>query len=58
MERLLFNPNEAAAILGMGRSRVYDLMRSGALKSVKVGRSRRIHRDAIEAFIKSLTEQA
>ena len=53
MEKLLLRPSEAAAHLSIGRSKVYELMRLGQLRSVKIGRvpayptgsPRRLHRD-------------
>ena len=42
MEKLLLSPAEAAAHLSIGRSKVYELMRLGQLRSVKIGASRRI----------------
>jgi excisionase family DNA binding protein len=40
--RLLYRPEEAAAVLGLGRTKVYELMASGELRSVKVGGARRV----------------
>ena len=34
MDKLLLTPMEAADMLGVGRSKVYELMRAGALGSV------------------------
>jgi excisionase family DNA binding protein len=38
MNKLLYRPKEAAQMLGIGRDKLYDLMRSGRLRSVKNGR--------------------
>ncbi len=38
---------QASAFLRLGRSRVYELMGSGELPSVRIGRSRRIPRRAL-----------
>lgn len=35
MEQLLYRPKEAAQALGIGRATLYDLLRSGRLRSVK-----------------------
>jgi excisionase family DNA binding protein len=45
---LLYPPAEAAKLLGISRARVYTLLESGALQSIHIGRSRRIHRSEIE----------
>lgn len=50
MEALLLTVNEAAAVLRVSRSTAYGLVRSGKLKSIEVGRSRRIPRHALYEF--------
>jgi excisionase family DNA binding protein len=42
---------EAAQLLGIGRSLVYDLIREGRLRSVKVGSRRIIPLTAIDDFL-------
>jgi len=54
--RLLLRPEEAARVLGLGRTKVYDLMRSGALRSVKVGNSRRVSMAALAEFVDQLDQ--
>lgn len=49
--RLLLRPEDAAYMLSLSRTTVYGLLRSGALRSVKVGGLRRIPVDALEEFI-------
>jgi excisionase family DNA binding protein len=55
MQALLHTPEETAEILSIGRSRVFDLLRKGSLRSVKIGASRRIPDSAITEFIESLS---
>ena len=50
----LFTPIQTAKILGISRSQVYNLMSSGALHSVHIGRSRRIAQSHVQQFIDSL----
>ncbi len=57
IERLLLTPEEAAQILNVGRSKVYELVRSGALFSVKIGACRRIPVDALHDYVGSLTHE-
>ena len=57
-EKLLLTPLEAAALLGIGRTKVYALITSGKLASVRIDTSRRIPRAAIEAFVAALTVAA
>jgi excisionase family DNA binding protein len=52
--RRLLSVQEAAGELGIGRSLIYELLFSGALRSVKIGRRRLVPREAIEAFIADL----
>ncbi|MGP4014016.1 helix-turn-helix domain-containing protein [Streptomyces sp. 4N124] len=52
--RLLYTPEEAAEVLSYGRSTVYELMAEGSLKYVKRGRSRRIRRSDLEAYVNGL----
>ncbi|KAB1983470.1 helix-turn-helix domain-containing protein [Streptomyces triticiradicis] len=53
-DQLLYTPEAAAEVLSFGRSTVYELMAEGLLKYVKRGRSRRIRRSDLEAFVNSL----
>lgn len=55
MDKLLLTPPEAATILGVGRTKLYELLRSGALDSIRIGASRRIPAPAVEAFVAALT---
>jgi len=51
---LLFTADQVSALLGIGRSRVFDLIRQGALRSVKVGASRRISARALCEYVTEL----
>jgi len=46
---------EAAALLGVGRTTVYELIRSGELPSIRIRRGRRVTRAAIEAYLADRT---
>jgi excisionase family DNA binding protein len=48
---VLLTPAEAAAILKIGRSKLYELMARGAINSVKLGRCRRFRRSDLDRFI-------
>jgi excisionase family DNA binding protein len=54
VERELLSPVEAAHVLGMGRTKVYELIQTGAIQSMKIGKSRRIPRREIDRYIESL----
>jgi excisionase family DNA binding protein len=49
--KLLYTPLEAAAALAISRSSLYELLRTGALRSVHIGASRRIPADALDEFV-------
>ncbi len=49
---------EAARALGIGRSLVYDLIRTGRLRSLKVGSRRLIPITAIDEVISELSKEA
>ena len=55
--RILYRPAEAAATLGLSRTRVYQLMQAGELGSVKVGSSRRIPAADLEMFVQRLRDE-
>ncbi|MEV0228013.1 helix-turn-helix domain-containing protein [Nonomuraea sp. NPDC050786] len=55
---LLLRPEEAADYLGIGRTKVYELIRSGALRSVRIGSLRRIPATALTDFVAQLEEEA
>lgn len=49
--RLLLRPEEAAEALGISRSRFYVLLEREHIRSIKVGRSRRIPLAELERWI-------
>lgn len=51
---LLFTVDEAARCLHISRHRVFDLIRVGQLRSVKVGSSRRISARALAEYVSTL----
>lgn len=52
--RVLLTPEEAAERLALSRTTIYELIRSGELRSVKVGRARRIPVAALGQYVTSL----
>ena len=53
-----YSPLEVTAILSCGRSKVYELMESGDLKSVKMGGLRRIPQPALVEYQQQLERDA
>ena len=56
METLLLKIPEVMARLSVGQTKVYELMSSGELRSVKVGRSRRVPSNELERFMAELDD--
>lgn len=56
-QKLSYSPEGAAAATDMNRSAIYRAIQAGDLKSYKVGRMRRISRQALEDYVSKL-EQA
>ena len=56
--RLLLTVEEAADRIGICRSSMFKLIRQGNVKSVKVGRLRRVTPAALEDFVHQLSEPA
>ena len=49
--KLLLTPVEAAEQLAVSRTKVYELMAAGVLRSIHIGRLRRVPVDALRDFI-------
>ena len=47
----LVTVEEAASLLRIGRTRIYEFIRSGLIQSVKVGRRRLVVRDSLRQFV-------
>ena len=58
MEQLLYTPEQAADVLAVGRTTVYGLLTDGAIRSVKIGRARRIPASAVKDYVDRLTKEA
>ena len=48
---LALRVEELMPILGIGRNTAYELVRSGQIRSIKIGRQIRVPRDAVAEFI-------
>jgi excisionase family DNA binding protein len=55
--RLLLTAEQAAAALSIGRTNTYALIKSGELRSLLIGRLRRIPLDEVEAYTARLMAQ-
>jgi excisionase family DNA binding protein len=57
-DRLLLRLPEVAALLGIGRSTVYELVQRGDLPTVHVGRALRIPSAALRDWVEQQTTEA
>jgi excisionase family DNA binding protein len=55
---ILYRPSDAARILSLSRSVVFDLLRTGRLRSVKEGRTRLIPASAVREYVALLEREA
>ncbi len=53
-DALLLTPEEAATVLGVGRTTIYALMKAGELRPVHIGRSCRLARAELERYVRCL----
>lgn len=58
MEQLMYRPAEAAHVLGLGRTAVFGLIKSGRLRSIKLGGARLISANALRAFVRELEQES
>lgn len=54
---LLYKPEAAAAALGIGRSKTFELIAAGELETVQIGRSRRVPAQALEDYVARLRQR-
>jgi excisionase family DNA binding protein len=57
MSPVLLTVEEAAEALALGRTKVYELLDAGALRSIKIGRARRIPVEALHEFVRRTESQ-
>jgi len=55
---LLVRVDEAARLLGVGRTKVYELIAEGSLPTVCLGKARRVPTDALKAWIAARIDRA
>jgi excisionase family DNA binding protein len=55
--KLQLRPEEAANLLSIGWSKVYELIGTGELASVRIGASQRIPAEALSEFVRQLSNR-
>jgi excisionase family DNA binding protein len=53
-----YTVEQVAKMLHIGRDKVYELLRTGQLRSIKIGKLRRITEQHLPEFIASLEDNA
>jgi len=56
-EKLLLRPAEAADVLGVSRSKVYELLAKGTIPSIRVGESLRVPVAALREWVSQRLEE-
>ena len=54
IDRMLLTVEEAAKALGVGRSLMFELIATGQVESVRLGRLRRVRPEDLHSFVASL----
>lgn len=57
MEKILLKPAEAAKVLGVGRSLIYELIAQRKIPSVRLGRCLRIPTESLNTWLKIQEKQ-
>lgn len=58
LARLTASPKDVCAMLGLGLTKVYELMNDGQLESVKVGSRRLIKLSSVQRLVENEAEAA
>lgn len=56
-DRLLLTVEEAADRLGIGRSLMYELIGSGQIASIRVGRLRRVPQESLTDYVRTMRDE-
>jgi excisionase family DNA binding protein len=56
MNKLLLTPEETAEVMGIGRTKLYELLRAGVIDSVQIGACRRVPVAALHDYVDGLRQ--
>jgi excisionase family DNA binding protein len=56
MDKLLYRPSEAAAVLGISKTVLYGRIRANRIRSIKDGKFRFITADALHEYVRTLED--
>jgi excisionase family DNA binding protein len=51
--KVALRPTEAAEVISLGRSKMYDLIAKGVIPSIRIGKSVRVPADALREWVKA-----
>ena len=54
LDRIAVSPSEAARLAGIGRTKIYEVLNTGALASFKIGTRRLIRVSELDAWLRRL----
>jgi excisionase family DNA binding protein len=57
MNKILLTVPEAAAVLAISRSKLYELLAAGVVRSVRIDGSRRVPVEALETYVANLLKE-
>ncbi|MDA2806133.1 excisionase family DNA-binding protein [Nocardiopsis suaedae] len=57
-DKKLLRVEEAAKLLGIGRTRAFELIKDGRLRSVKLGKTRLVPAKALDEFVELLLSES
>ena len=57
LEPLLLRATEVGKLLGLGRSKVFAMLAAGQLPAIRIGRSVRVPREALERWVREQTTE-
>ena len=57
MDKLLYRPREAALVLGISKTALYELFRANWIRSIKDGKFLFITADALREYVRTLEQQ-
>lgn len=57
-DKALLTLDEAGTYLSIGRSKLYELISEGAIRTVRIGRSVRVPAEELRSFVNRLSELA
>ncbi|MDY0256786.1 helix-turn-helix domain-containing protein [Gudongella oleilytica] len=56
-EKYLLSISEAQAYSGIGRNKLYELVRADKIATVRIGRNIKVHRMSLEQFLDRTAEE-